>query len=125
MKCGKIHNPDGFMVEFFIRFYELLKKYYLLVVKESKKSGRVLSSFNSNLLCLIPRNKGGIYFSYFRPISYCNVIYNLIAKILARRRKPILDDLIDEEHLSFLQKRKIHDVILISQEVILLVKKRK
>jgi hypothetical protein len=118
MQCGKIPNPDGFMVEFFIGFYELLKKYYLLVVKESKKSGKVLGSFNSNLLCLIPRNKGGIYFSDFRPISYCNVIYNLIAKILSRNTKTHPRDLIDEENLSFLQNRKIHDVVLISQEVI-------
>jgi hypothetical protein len=57
MKHGKSPDPDGFTVDCFIRFYELLKKCFLLVVKESQKSGKVLGSFNSTLLCLIPKNQ--------------------------------------------------------------------
>jgi len=33
MQHGKIFDPNGLMMEFFIGFYELLKKYMLLVVK--------------------------------------------------------------------------------------------
>ena len=54
---GKIPGLDGFTVEFYIGFYDLIKKDILEVVRESQESGKVLGSLNSNFLSLIPKKQ--------------------------------------------------------------------
>jgi len=55
MKKGKISRPNGFSVEFFLGFYEILKYYLLKVVQESKKNGYCLGVINSMFLSLNPK----------------------------------------------------------------------
>ena len=42
---GKSPGPDGFTLEFYLGFYDLLKKDLLEVVRESQESKKVLGSF--------------------------------------------------------------------------------
>ena len=56
---GKIPSPDGFTVEFFLGFYDLIKDDLLKVVKESQKSGKVLGALNSTFISLFSKKKGG------------------------------------------------------------------
>jgi len=53
---------------------------------------------------LFPKSRGGVYFSDFRLISCCNVIYKLIGKKLSKILKLILRDIIAEEKFDFLQQ---------------------
>ena len=87
---GKSPGPDGFTLEFFLGFYDLIKKDILAVVHESRKSGKVLGSMNSTLISIIPKKYKCEGFEDYRPISCCNMIYKIIAKIIAQRIKPIL-----------------------------------
>lgn len=47
-------------------------------------------SFNSTFISLIPKSDDPQTFNDFRPISLCNCIYNIIAKIIANCLKPVL-----------------------------------
>lgn len=60
------------------------------LVEEVKASGRFSGAINSTFLVLIPKNKGGVSFEDFRPISLCNTIYKIVSKIIAERLKGIL-----------------------------------
>ena len=101
---GKSPGPNGFPVGFYIWFYGLIKKDILEVVRESQESGKVLGSINTTLLSLIPKKQKPQTFDEFRPISCCNMIYKIIAKVLALRLKPMLSDIITEEKFGFLNK---------------------
>jgi predicted transcriptional regulator len=72
---------------------------------------------------LIPKNQYGDTFNDFRLISYCNVIYKLISKVIAKFLKPFLDMVIEEEQFIFLKNRQIQDTIAVSQEILHMVKK--
>ena len=87
---GKSPGPDGFTIEFFQGFFELVKGYFLKVVKESQRAGKVLGALNSTFLALIPKKRNSSSFEDFRPISCCNVVYKIIANILAQRLNPTL-----------------------------------
>jgi hypothetical protein len=54
----------------------------------------------------------------FWPISLCNVIYKLIAKILAGRLKPHLPNYIDHSQVAFIENRHVSSNIVITQEIV-------
>lgn len=60
------------------------------VVLTALNSGSILESINSTFIAPIPKIKDPKKVSNFRPISLCNVVYKLIAKVLVNRLKLIL-----------------------------------
>ena len=90
-KKDKSPGPDGFPVEFFLAFFDLMGEELVNLVEDSRLAGRVLPSLNSTFITLIPKSDKPSTFADFRPISLCNLIYKLIAKVAALHLKPFLD----------------------------------
>eukprot|EP00253_Pinus_taeda_P034809 PITA_34809 len=76
------------------------------------------SAIKSTFIALIPKTDGPSSFDDFRPISLCNCLYKIIAKIIANRLKPILSQHISSEQFAFLHHRQIHEAIASAQELI-------
>ena len=53
----------------------------------------------------------------FRPISCCNVLYKIIAKLIVQRLSVILDKLISPCQAAFVPGRSIGDNIMLAQEL--------
>ena len=60
---------------------------------------------------MIPKKYVPKYFEYFRPISLCNGMYNVISNIIARILKPMLSLVILGKKCCFLDSRKNHEAI--------------
>ena len=97
MKKGKALGPDGFPIEFFQEFWEIIKFDLLEVVQESYQNKQMLKSLNATFLALIPKVDGANNLDQFRPIALCNVTYKIITKLIFERLKPFLATLISEE----------------------------
>eukprot|EP00253_Pinus_taeda_P025237 PITA_25237 len=65
------------------------------------------------------------FFQGFRPIALCNVIYKIIATLIAKRIKPLLANLISPEQTGFVEERQILDGLVVTQEVIHTIKEKK
>jgi mannosylglycoprotein endo-beta-mannosidase len=118
MNGGKSHGLDGISVEFFMGYHENIKGYLLKVIRESQISSKIPGQIKSTFIALIPKKQDAESFEYFMPISCCNVIYKLLAKIIAIRFKLVLGQIISEEQSSFLYKRQIHNAMALSQEAL-------
>lgn len=77
----KSPSPNGWPIIFYVGFYECIKYDLLVVVEESRTFGKVVGAFNSTFLSLIPKKDDPDTFEDFRPISLCNSIYKIIAKV--------------------------------------------
>jgi hypothetical protein len=92
-------GPDGWPIEFYIGFYELLGVDLLQVVEETRWNGMMHAPFNTTFLALIPKKDEPLSFDEFRPISLCNCIYKIVEKLISRHLKPILSEAISKENL--------------------------
>jgi mannosylglycoprotein endo-beta-mannosidase len=69
----KSPGPDGWNVEFFLHYFELVGDDLLGMVEESRHNGDVIKSLNSTFLVLIPKANIPTSFGDYRPISLCNL----------------------------------------------------
>eukprot|EP00253_Pinus_taeda_P009631 PITA_09631 len=127
MKKGTAPGPDGFTVDFYQAGWHFLGKEILDLVEESRINQKVWLALNSTFFSLIPKGDNLEEANGFRPIALCNVIYKMITSLIAKRLKPLLDNLISAEQTGFVEGRQILDGLVVTQEVIhsLKVKKQK
>eukprot|EP00253_Pinus_taeda_P003996 PITA_03996 len=89
-KKDKSLGLDGWTIEFYLAFYDLLGQDLLKVVEECRLSGSLYNAINSTFIALIPKSDNPSSFNDYRPISLCNCLYKTISKIIANRLYPIL-----------------------------------
>jgi len=121
----KIPGPDGWTIEFFMGFFDLIGQDLLSLVEETRISGQMPLSLNSTLIALIQKKDNTNTLDDFRPISLCNCIYKIISKVIARRLKRVLSDKISLEQFGFLEGRQIHEAIGVAQEALHIINTRK
>ncbi|KAL9681688.1 hypothetical protein QQ045_013475 [Rhodiola kirilowii] len=73
---------------------------------------------NSHVLALIPKSHQATRPEDFIPISCCNVVYIVIASILADRVKRVLPGLIDLAQGAFISERSIVGNICLAQQIL-------
>ena len=60
MKEGTSPGLDGFTVNFFHHFWEMIKIDVWNIIEHSRLSGRILPALNATFLTLIPKSEGAI-----------------------------------------------------------------
>eukprot|EP00253_Pinus_taeda_P026585 PITA_26585 len=117
-KKDRSPGPDGWTIEFYIAFYELISNDLLRVIEECRETGTMYNAINSTFIALIPKTDSSSSFDDYHPISLCNVIYKIISKIIANRIRPILSRHIAPHQFAFLEHRQIHEVVGVAQEAL-------
>lgn len=73
---------------------------------------------NSTNVVLIPKKENAVRMRDLRPIALCNVLYKILAKVLANRIRNVLPDIISENQSAFVHSRNITDNVLVAFELI-------
>ena len=88
-------------------------------------SGTIPASLNHTYITLVPKSKSPKRVTEFRPISLCNILYKLIAKLLANRLKSLLPHVVSESQSAFQSDKAISDNILVAFETLHHMKMKK
>lgn len=121
----KAPDPDGILACFYQAFWPLVGDSVVVFVKEIFASGIVPANMNDSFICLIPKQTHPESISQFRPICLSNVIMKVISKIIANCLKPLLGDLVGQEQASFIPGRQTSDNIVMAQELLHFIRRRK
>lgn len=97
-------GPDGLPPIFYKKFWSKVGHDISEAVLPVLNSGTIPNDLNHTFLTFIPKIHSPRRVIDFRPISLCNVLYKLVAKVLTNRLKPLLPKLISEKHSAFMSK---------------------
>lgn len=118
-------GPDGLQAIFYQKNWELIAKNVYSMVLEVLQGKGMPAGLNDTFIALIPKVEHPEKAAQFRPIGLCNVGYKIITKVIVNRLKPILPTLISNTQSSFVPGRQITDNIVIMQEVLHTMRRKK
>jgi len=114
----KSPGPDGFPAMFYQKNWNTVRKEVSKAVLYYLNNGHLDEGLNTTNIVLIPKVNFPSKITDYRPISLCNVLYKLIAKVLANRLMPILPKIISPEQSAFVVDRLITDNVLMAFETL-------
>lgn len=88
-------------------------------------NGIDFADINKTNLVLIPKKKSPSSPLDSRPISLCNVVYNILSKVLVNRLKYVMPSLVSDTQKAFVHDRSIFDNILVAHEVARSMKRKR
>ncbi|MCI20643.1 replication protein A 70 kDa dna-binding subunit, partial [Trifolium medium] len=118
MEANKCPGPDRFNPGFYHKFWDLCGYEIFEAGCSWLECGAFPPSLNSTNIALIPKGESQASMKDWRPISLCNVLYKIVAKVLANRLKPILEKCISENQSAFVPGRSILDNAMAAIEII-------
>lgn len=87
-------------------------------VKSFFVSGIIPKGVARSNIVLVPKVQDASHVTDFRPISICNIVYKVISKVLARRIKPYMNQIISKAQSAFIARREISESVVLLREVL-------
>ncbi|PKU61395.1 integrator complex subunit 11 [Dendrobium catenatum] len=109
---------DGVTASFFKSFWSIVGKQVTAACLEFFATGCMNPNWKETVVVLIPKTSNPDRPSMYRPISLCQTIYKIVAKVLVNRMQGFLPNLISGEQAAFVPGRSISDHCLLGQEVL-------
>uniref|UniRef100_A0A453SQJ4 Reverse transcriptase domain-containing protein n=1 Tax=Aegilops tauschii subsp. strangulata TaxID=200361 RepID=A0A453SQJ4_AEGTS len=120
----KAPGPDGLHAISFKRFWHIIGEELTDEVLVAVNNKKIPEGWNQTNIVLIPKVDSPEVITQFRPISLCNVVYEIISKMLANRLKKILPDVISPTQSAFVPGRLITVNVLVAYECFHPIKKK-
>lgn len=121
----KSSGLDGFNATFYKQYWGIVGAAVSEEIQQVFQIDKLKPTLNHTFIALIPKTMSAHRVDQFRPILICNVVFKLITKIISRRLRPILDQIIHPCQATFIPNRSIGDNVIINHEVMNFLNKKK
>lgn len=107
MHPTKASRLDGMPSYFIRKNWHLVGDFVSTEVLKVLNTGRFSARFNCTFITLVSKKEWATKVMDFQPISLCNVLYKLVAKVIANRFKQILPSIFFKSQSTFVPERHI------------------
>jgi len=122
---SKSPGPDGFNFCFIKYCWVCLKEDFVSAVNDFMVNDKWPRGSNASFICLISKTENLQQLSDYRPFSLIKCVYKIMSKILAIRLKNMISKVIDVRQYGFLEGMRLLDNILVANEVLEEMKRKK
>lgn len=116
---------DGYNFKFIREMWGLVQDDIYEFVLDFFNSSSSARSINVTWVTLIPKRVDPQSIDYYRPICMVGALYKTISKLLSFRLKVVISPLINESQRAFVMNRQILDYVLVVNESLKWLKKKK
>ena len=114
----KSPGEDGFTVEFYKHFFDLLGADLIASLKRAYDLVRLSVSRRRGIITLLPKDDAELLLlQNWRPITLLNVDYKIASKAIARRVKPMLSKLVHPDETGFIKGRYIGENVRLISDI--------
>ena len=124
MANDKAPGPSGFTKEFIITFWDVLGSLIVSYANSAYERGEFFITQRRGYIALLPKKGDQRMLSNKRPIVLLDILYKIVAKVLARRLSNVIDKLIATEQTGFLRGRNISDNLRLTSDVMFYCKEK-
>ena len=110
LRNGAAAGFDGVGAAWFKKFYKILSPILLATYLDAYETGYIPEFFKYAIICLLPKAGSRTLVSNWRPISLLPTSYKIFGTLVARRLKPVLPSLIQNDQKAYVPKRLLYDI---------------
>lgn len=125
MGSTKALGEDGFPALFYQKCWSIIGDEVAMYCLQVLNEGMDLSPINKTNIVLIPKITNPTNITQFKPISLCNVLYKLIAKVITNQLRIVITKCIDSAQSAFVPGRLISDNVLLAYELLYTLKHKR
>ncbi|KAJ8419229.1 hypothetical protein Cgig2_022103 [Carnegiea gigantea] len=114
----KSPGPDGFSSGFFKTTWSKIGPMICSAIQSFFLIGSLPRFISEAKLIILPKVDHPQSATEFRPISYCNVLYKCISKLLCQRIKTVLSHIIHQSQGAFVRGRELLYNVLICHDIV-------
>ena len=117
MKSRKTPGNDGLTVDFYRKFWDLIKELLIDSLNMSYNTGKLTCSQRQAVIILLDKGKDRTLLKNWRPISLLNNDYKIASKAIAERLKATLPTIIHKDQVGYIKGRNIVDNIRVVEDI--------
>jgi hypothetical protein len=110
----KAFGLDGYTSLFFKRHWEIIYGDFIVIMRLFFDTLTLPKCVNATRIALVPKIENPISVNDFRLISYCNVMYKCISKVIVNKLKVIIPNVICPSQTIFVSGHQITNAILLT-----------
>jgi hypothetical protein len=107
MKHNEASGPDGFQVEFYPVFWEIIKGDLMALFNDFHEGRLPLHSLNFGIITHLPKQQEATHIRQYHPICLLNISFKIFTKVVVNRMSGIVEKLINPTQTAFIPGRNI------------------
>jgi hypothetical protein len=115
---NKAPGPDGFLIEFYQKFWDVIKEDLMAIFHGLFIGDLPLFSLNFGVIMLIPKVQDITQIQQYRPICLLNVSFKIFIKVATIRLNSVPNHIIQPSQIAFLRGCNILEGVVILHEMI-------